>query len=170
MGHLENDLDYGLKVLAAEMATASTALDWLAKEVHANAQRKGFYADRDKVLDALYREAPDTPTDASTSGQIDNYKAFGDVLAWFYSTVEQAQIARIHSELSEWLEAVRNDKDGKRALDKHCPEFLSAEIEAADVIIRVLDTCNYRGYRIGKAVIEKMKYNAGRSYKHSKNS
>lgn len=146
---------------------AIEVLDWLAKMVHANAQRKGFYTDRERVLDLLIAEAPDTPTDASSQGERDAYIAFGELIGWFQSTAEQAALARMHSELSEWVEGIRKPKG---EADEHCPEFLSVEIEAADVIIRVLDTCEYRGYRIGQAVVAKMKYNAGRPYKHGKNS
>jgi hypothetical protein len=71
-------------------------------------------------------------------------------------------IALMHSELSECLEALRK---GDHA-DEHCPDFTNAEIELADVIIRIMDMAERRGYRIGKAVIAKHKYNRTRPFKH----
>ncbi len=89
-----------------------------------------------------------------------------DLLEWFDSAAEQAEIARMHSELSEWVEGTRHNNPP----DQHLPHLSCAEVEAADIIIRILDTCAKRNYNIGKALIEKMEYNRKRPYKHGKNS
>lgn len=74
-----------------------------------------------------------------------------------------AKTALVHSELSEMLEA--NRKPGYD--DKVC-EFTGEEAEAADVIIRLLDMAGRYNWRLGDAVVAKMKYNLSRPYKHGK--
>lgn len=72
-------------------------------------------------------------------------------------------IALMHSELSEMLEGVR-----KPGPDIHCPEFSSEEIEAADVLIRLLDYCAGHELRLGQATLAKIKFNQSRPHKHGK--
>lgn len=72
------------------------------------------------------------------------------------------QIALMHSELSEALEALRH---GNKS-DDHIPEFLGTEAEFADVIIRIMDLSERRGWRIAAAIEAKRKYNAGRPVRH----
>lgn len=63
-------------------------------------------------------------------------------------------IALMHSELSEALEGER-----KGLMDKHLPARRSAEVELADLLIRVFDYAGAHGYDIAGAVLEKLKYN-----------
>lgn len=72
-------------------------------------------------------------------------------------------IALLHSELSEMLEAVR-----KPGPDHHCPQFTNEEIEAADVLIRLLDYCQGHHLRLAEATLAKMAFNASRPHKHGK--
>lgn len=67
-------------------------------------------------------------------------------------------IALIHSEASEMLEGVRKD-----CADTHLPHRRMEEVEAADILIRLLDYCGYRKLDIAGAVREKLAYNAYRS-------
>lgn len=73
-------------------------------------------------------------------------------------------IALMHSELSEALEGLRHGNPPS----EHIPDFSAVEEEFADVIIRIMDTCHARGYRIGEAMATKMAFNEGRPYRHGK--
>lgn len=70
-------------------------------------------------------------------------------------------IALMHSELSEGLEALR-----KYAKSDKLPQFEGIEEELADTIIRIMDAAEGFGWRVAEALIEKMKYNTGREYRH----
>lgn len=67
------------------------------------------------------------------------------------------KIALVHSETSEMLEGVR-----KSLMDDHLPHRPMGEVEAADVIIRLLDLAGAMGWDVAGAVIEKLAYNQHR--------
>lgn len=71
-------------------------------------------------------------------------------------------IALMHSELSETLEALRHGNPP----DDKLPEFSGAEVELADVIIRIMYMIPARGWRVAEALVAKMEYNASRDFKH----
>lgn len=66
-------------------------------------------------------------------------------------------IALMHSELSEALEAHR-----KGLMDDKLPSRQGIEVEFADCIIRILDTCAALNLDLAGAVIEKNRYNQTR--------
>jgi len=124
----------------------------LAKEIHENNVSKGFYEDK---------------------------KNIGEMLCL------------IHSEVSEALEADRNNhytKNPPNSLkgmadknygvsfndDSVFKEVFSHDVkntfedELADVIIRVLDLCAFKGIDIESHIKAKMRYNAMREHKHGK--
>ena len=65
-------------------------------------------------------------------------------------------------ELSEAMEGYR---DGNPHSDK-IAQFSQMEEELADVIIRILDFAEHRGFEIEKAIAAKMAYNTTRAYRH----
>ena len=73
-------------------------------------------------------------------------------------------VALCHSELSELLDAARH---GNPPSD-HIPQFSGEEEEAADVIIRLCDMAEQRGWKLGEAIVAKMRFNKTRPYKHGK--
>jgi len=70
-------------------------------------------------------------------------------------------ICLIHSELSEGVEGLRKNKKSNKIKG-----FLNIEEELADTIIRIMDYSEFKNYRVGEAVIEKIKYNKNREYRH----
>ena len=73
-------------------------------------------------------------------------------------------IALIMSEAAEALEALRK---GNKP-DEHCPQFSGAEVELADVIIRIMDMAEARGWNVAGAIVAKHEFNKTRPYKHGK--
>lgn len=63
-------------------------------------------------------------------------------------------LALIHSEVSECLEGERKD-----LMDDHLPHRKMAEVELADIFIRLFDYAEGFGYDIAGAIVEKLKYN-----------
>jgi hypothetical protein len=67
-------------------------------------------------------------------------------------------ICLMHSELSECMEGER-----KNLMDDKLPHRKMAEVELADVLIRIFDYCGAFGYDLDGAVAEKRAYNAQRA-------
>lgn len=72
-------------------------------------------------------------------------------------------IALVHAELSEALEADRED-----AMDNKLPHRKGVEVELADAIIRILDMGEGLGLDLEGAIREKINYNSTRPHKHGK--
>lgn len=64
----------------------------------------------------------------------------------------------IHSEVSECMEGER-----KNLMDTHLPHRRMAEVELADILIRVFDYAGAYGYDLDGAVAEKRAFNAARA-------
>lgn len=73
-------------------------------------------------------------------------------------------IADIHSEISEAYFAYR---EGNVASSK-IPGFSCVEEELSDIIQRIMSKSFEAGLDVAGAIIEKMKYNTNRPYKHGK--
>jgi NTP pyrophosphatase (non-canonical NTP hydrolase) len=127
------------------MQSVATIVNELSEHLHHIAESKGFY----DVNHALLRTSADFDTREKLKLALD-----------------QASIARMHSELSEAVEALRHGNPRSEKI----PEFTHEEEELADCIIRILDYCGAKGYDIGGAIVAKSEYNEGRAYLHGKNS
>ena len=71
-------------------------------------------------------------------------------------------LVMVHAEVSEMVEAIRNGNPSSQKI----PEFSCAEEEAADVVIRIMDLCASRDFRLAEAIVAKHKFNKNRSYRH----
>ena len=99
---------------------------------------------------------------ASMSGSIHDNAA---VHGWWDEPREDGTlIALIMSEAAEALEALRKGNGP----DEHCPQFSGAEVELADVVIRIMDMAEARGWDVAGAIVAKHEFNKGRPYKHGK--
>jgi hypothetical protein len=106
--------------------------------------------------------------DAARKGTINCWaREIHQANAHFYTDLKTGQrldrnvgelIALIHSEVSEMLEGVR-----KELMDTHLVHRPMEEVEAADIFIRLMDYCAYRGLDLGGATIEKLEYNRRRA-------
>ena len=108
-----------------------TDMDDLAHTLHAHAKRQGFYEPYDHMNEADY--------------------------VVFYLK----QLAMVHSEVTEVLEAIRKDQGDDKVVE-----------ELADILIRVLDFwafLNETGYTnrsLSKALNEKVETNKQREWRH----
>jgi NTP pyrophosphatase (non-canonical NTP hydrolase) len=71
-------------------------------------------------------------------------------------------LALITSEISEALEGLRKGNPPNDQL----PEYSYAEVELADVVIRLMDMAAARDWKVGEVVMKKMEFNKSRAYRH----
>lgn len=110
---------------------------------HDNAINKGWWDERNHIMLISQSASP-------------SHGLFAE------NAVKGLSIALIHSELSEALENIRHGCPP----DDKVPEFTGEEAELADVIIRIWDHSERFKLRVAEAIIAKMEYNRGRSFKH----
>lgn len=80
-------------------------------------------------------------------------------------------LALVHSEISEALEAWREGQEDVwystgANLVGHLPKPEGVVVELADAVIRILDIAEERGVDLGTIIVEKMRYNETREYRH----
>lgn len=127
----------------------------LATTVHTTAIAKGWWdppIEAQALMTALHELCGNTVQRETLLGYIDKLSDRND----------GEMIALFHSELSEMLESLRHGNPSSEKI----PEYSQAEEELADVLIRIMDTSQARGWRVAEAVVAKMAYNNTRAYKH----
>lgn len=122
--------------------------DW-AGWCYAQSGNKGFWEDTDKLAGLI-----------ATGSVLPAKKRYLKVLQLLEDT---QKFALMHAEISEALEAARKNLESS-----HIPGFTGIEEELADVIIRVFDYAGRRQLDLGRAIVAKMNFNAGRPFKHGK--
>jgi len=70
-------------------------------------------------------------------------------------------IANIASELFEAMRALRDNED-----DRHLAGYKAHTVELADAVIRIMDYAGACGLPLADAIIDKMRYNETRPYRH----
>ena len=121
-----------------ENTPIGSVLNSISSSAHSNAVAHGFYDDSSILLKFL--EVHDEP-------KIHEAARRDFVLA---------QLAKIGCEVGEAVDAIQHGEE------------LKLFEELADIIIRTLDLAGYLDCKIGDWVVEKMKKNMTRPYKHGK--
>ena len=75
-------------------------------------------------------------------------------------------IALCHSELSEALEENRKGIPVNQTYYAESGKMEGVPSELADVVIRIMDICEYYDIDLEKAILEKHEYNKKREFKH----
>ena len=93
------------------------------------------------------------------------FHSFGIQLGEFQSSACRRageMIALMHYELSEALEYLRHGNPPSDHITAHS----GAAEEMADCVIRIMDMGLARGWNVADAIIDKIRFNAEREYKH----
>jgi len=136
-----------------------TGVQALQKDIHATAVSKGWWD--------VFNKFPRLKewADRIASDEKAGFHAESELLREILNAVSPnfgEKIALIHSEASEALE---NARAGFTPDDK-IPEVPGALAELADVVIRIMDLCEYKQWNLIEAILIKHRFNKGRPYMH----
>jgi len=132
-------------------------LNELAKRIYENAKNKGFYDDNGATnigerLCLIHGEV-------SEALEADRKNNYCNLIAFLH------RMEALHASYNNVPDAYK-EADFYTRFEKHVKN--SFEDEMADIIIRVLDMCAFKGIDIEKHIELKMKYNSLRPVKHGK--
>ena len=119
-------------------------LNDLAKKINVAAQKKGFWRDMYTSLSAL-----------------EAYGTYADTIKATKDAFIAQKITLVHAELSEAIEAMRNNMYGTEKKS-------TFEDEIGDAIMRLLDITAQMNIDIEAQIAWKMDYNLSRAQKHGK--
>jgi NTP pyrophosphatase (non-canonical NTP hydrolase) len=83
---------------------------------------------------------------------------------WPKNTNIGEKLALVHSEISEALEAVRDNTKP----DKYCPNHSNFSVELADAVIRIFDIADEFNLNLGQIILDKHAFNKTRPHKHNR--
>jgi NTP pyrophosphatase (non-canonical NTP hydrolase) len=128
----------------------------LAKEIHENAKSKGFFDSEKNIGEMLCLIHSEVSEALEADRKNKYYSNIEDSKKWFIQGLADANYgASFNSTESFKNEFLNSVKD-------------TFEDELADVIIRVLDLCAFKGIDIESHIKAKMRYNSTREHKHGK--
>jgi hypothetical protein len=176
-----------------QVPSVAEAIDAYARYVCDWAVRKGFRVVCDRCngdgtvpdYDGEGLTVTGTPTCPQCHGRKFEFRNFGEQVALVHTELSEllekmpgvlmddntihAGLLSMHKKLSRIMENSRGEKPGQPPVpDVHCPNFSNTEVEAADIVIRLMDMSVAYGWRLGAAIEAKMRFNEGREYKHGK--
>ena len=128
-------------------------LNKLSQEIHENAKSKGFFDSEKNIGEMLCL----IHSEVSEALEADRKSHYADV-----SNIQLKGMAD-----SNFGHAYQYDDIFKLGFEEDVKN--SFEDELADVIIRVLDLCAFKGIDIESHIKAKMRYNSMREHKHGKN-
>lgn len=126
----------------------------IAADIHATNIEKGWWDQETKVGLAVLNHLLDTDADPSLI----------DAVIPMLRRNDGEALMLIVTEVAEVLEGLRDRNPPSEKIG--AAGFTQAEEEMADVVIRVMDLCCARNWRVAEAIKAKLEYNRTRPFRH----